>query len=89
MVKQVGPQRLWTELKAQAPQYAKLLPELPLLLHTFLQRGGADARERALLEQLVREQQSTQAWLKRLLYVGAGFMLGVLAMPLLWRLHIW
>ena len=89
MVKQVGPQRLWTELKAQAPQYAKLLPELPLLLHSFLQRGGSDARERALLEQLVREQQGTQAWLKRLLYAGAGFVLGVLAMPLLWRLHIW
>ncbi len=89
MVKQVGPQRLWTELKAQAPQYAKLLPELPLLFHTFLQRGGADARERALLEQLLREQQRTQTWLKRLLYIGAGFVLGVLAMPLLWKLHIW
>ncbi|MEY2771505.1 MAG: putative protein kinase UbiB, partial [Pseudomonadota bacterium] len=36
MVDQVGPKRLWTQLKAEAPRYAKLLPELPRLVHDFL-----------------------------------------------------
>jgi ubiquinone biosynthesis protein len=44
MLKQVGPQRLWSELKAQAPRYAKLLPELPLLLHAYLKGGGSNAQ---------------------------------------------
>jgi len=46
MLKQVGPQRLWSELKAQAPRYAKLLPELPLLLHAYLKGGGLIYRPR-------------------------------------------
>jgi ubiquinone biosynthesis protein len=40
MKDQIGPKRLWNELKAQSPRYAKLLPELPGLLHTYLQRGA-------------------------------------------------
>jgi ubiquinone biosynthesis protein len=40
MLGQVGPQKLLDELKAQAPHYAKLLPELPMLLRNFL-RGSA------------------------------------------------
>ena len=36
MLEQVGPQKLIDELRDQAPRYAKLLPELPRLLHQFL-----------------------------------------------------
>jgi ubiquinone biosynthesis protein len=36
MLGQVGPQKLLEQLKAQAPLYAKLLPELPMLLRTYL-----------------------------------------------------
>ena len=35
MNEQVGPKKLFNEMKAHAPQYAKLFPELPLLLHDF------------------------------------------------------
>ena len=38
MLEQVGPQKLLRELKAQAPRYAKLLPELPQLLYQYLQK---------------------------------------------------
>ncbi|RZI64279.1 MAG: ubiquinone biosynthesis regulatory protein kinase UbiB, partial [Variovorax sp.] len=38
MLEQVGPQRLLDELRDQAPRYAKLLPELPRLLHDYLQQ---------------------------------------------------
>jgi predicted unusual protein kinase regulating ubiquinone biosynthesis (AarF/ABC1/UbiB family) len=33
MLEQMGPQRLWRELQAEAPRYAKMLPDLPRLLH--------------------------------------------------------
>ena len=33
MLEQMGPQRLWRELRAEAPHYAKLLPELPRLIY--------------------------------------------------------
>ena len=36
MLDQLGPQRLWRELRAEAPHYAKILPDLPRLLHDFL-----------------------------------------------------
>jgi ubiquinone biosynthesis protein len=35
MLDQMGPQRLWRELQAEAPRYAKILPELPRLLHSL------------------------------------------------------
>jgi hypothetical protein len=41
MLEQMGPQRLWRELKAEAPRYAKLLPELPRLLHDYLRQRPA------------------------------------------------
>src|SRR5690606_29289922 len=39
MLDQMGPQRLWRELRNEAPTYAKLLPELPRLLYRALQRN--------------------------------------------------
>ena len=88
MLKQVGPQRLWDELKAQAPRYAKILPDLPLLLKTYLQRGGADPKTHLLLEQMVREQKRTHRLMQALVYTIGGFALGALGMQLLWRLHL-
>jgi ubiquinone biosynthesis protein len=88
MLKQVGPQRLWDELKAQAPRYAKILPDLPLLLKSYLQRGGADPKTQQLLEQMVREQKRTHRLIQALVYTIGGFALGALGMQLLWRLHL-
>jgi ubiquinone biosynthesis protein len=39
------------ELQAEAPRYAKLLPELPRLLHQYLSRGAGHDSE-TLLELL-------------------------------------
>ncbi len=88
MLKQVGPQRLWDELKAQAPRYAKILPDLPLLLQTYLQRGSADPKTHRLLEQMVREQKRTHRLMQALVYTLGGFALGALGMQLIWRLHL-
>ena len=58
MLEQVGPQKLIDELRDQAPRYAKLLPELPRLLHQYLQHKPADDRHELL--ELLAEQQKHQ-----------------------------
>jgi len=87
MLKQVGPQRLWSELKAQAPRYAKLLPELPLLIHAYLKGGGSDSQTKELLAKLLAEQQKTNRVLRAVIYTAVGFAIGVLVTQLLLPAH--
>ena len=87
MLKQVGPQRLWSELKAQAPRYAKLLPELPLLLHAYLKGGGSNAQTQDVLAKLLAEQQKTNRVLRAVIYTVIGFAIGVLVTQLLMPAH--
>jgi ubiquinone biosynthesis protein len=85
MLDQVGPKRLWNELKAQAPRYAKLLPELPRLLHDYLQRpAGVTRRE---LQELLAEQRRTNRLLQSVVYGGLGFAGGLLVMQWLVRFY--
>ena len=88
MLDQMGPQRLWQELRAQAPYYAKLLPALPRLLHAQMhQRPGGQPQQRELLE-LLKEQKRTNRLLQGLVYGGLGFVLGLLAMQLIVRVRV-
>ena len=81
MVEQVGPARLWAQLKAEAPMYAKLLPALPRLLHQYLGRPHSAPLQG--LQELMLEQRRTNRLLQALLYGAVGFLLGLLAMWLL------
>ncbi|MDO5623264.1 MAG: ubiquinone biosynthesis regulatory protein kinase UbiB [Pseudomonadota bacterium] len=86
MLEQVGPRRFWRELKEQAPYYARMLPDMPRLLHGYLQqRPLNDLRHE--LQVLARAQQRTQRLLARVLFGGVCFALGVAAVLLLmqWR----
>lgn len=86
MLEQVGPQKLLDQLRDQAPQYAKLLPELPRLMHQYLQSSAKlDRRE---LQQLIAEQQRTNKLLQSLLYGGLGFVLGLVVMQWLLRVRL-
>jgi ubiquinone biosynthesis protein len=86
MADQIGPRRLWEELKNQAPRYAKLLPELPRLLHDYLtQRPGSQRRE---FEELLAEQRRTNRLLQGLIYAGIGFALGLVVMQLVVRVQL-
>ncbi|MFT4194953.1 ubiquinone biosynthesis regulatory protein kinase UbiB [Ottowia sp.] len=84
MLEQVGPRRFWRELKEQAPYYAKMLPDLPRLLHGYLQQRPDEGLNAQLLE-VIREQRRTNRLLTAMLYAGAGFLLGLVAM----QLYIW
>ena len=85
MIEQVGPKKLWQQLIAEAPRYAKLLPELPRLMHDFLKHRQNDSNPE--LQLLIEEQRRTNRLLQRLIWSGAGFLLGLLAMQVFVRSH--
>ena len=86
MLEQVGPQKLIRELKAQAPRYAKLLPELPGLLHQFLQQRGTDNSQ--LVQELLLEQKRTNRLLQTLVAAVIGFALGMVVMQIVVRVGV-
>lgn len=86
MLDQLGPQRLLRELRDQAPHYAKLLPELPRLLHGYL-RQEPQAQPQ-LLRELLQAQQRTNRLLQALMYGGVGFVLGLLGLQLYLRFYV-
>jgi len=86
MLDQLGPAKLVEELRNEAPQYAKLLPELPRLLYAFL-KSRHPVRDN-LMADLLAEQKRTNRLLQGLLYGGFGFVLGLLVMQLWTRLRI-
>jgi ubiquinone biosynthesis protein len=86
MIEQMGPQKLLAQLSAQAPTYAKLLPDLPRLLHGYLQdsksKGNHDIKE------LIAEQKRTNALLQKIIYCGLGFLIGLLLVQVLLRINL-
>jgi ubiquinone biosynthesis protein len=86
MLEQVGPQKLLDELRDQAPRYAKLIPELPRLLHQYLQRRPLDARRE--VAELLAEQRRTNRLLQGLVYGGIGFALGLIVMQIIVRVRV-
>ncbi len=85
MLDQVGPKKLWKQLVAEAPRYAKLIPELPRLVHDFLKHRQNN--DHVQLQRLIEEQRRTNRLLQGIAWVGGGFVLGMLAMQMFVRLH--
>ena len=81
MLEQIGPQRLWKQLKDEAPRLAKMLPELPRLVHAFLQRDHDE--EKRQLQELIRMQQRTNLRLQAILLLALGFFAGLVVTALL------
>lgn len=89
MADQMGPQRLWQQLKAEAPHYAKLLPALPRLLAGALQQQAQGHRGERDIERLLAEQRRTNRLLQGIIYGGIGFALGLIVTQLLLRIRLW
>jgi len=86
MMNQIGPKKLFDELRNEGPRYAKLLPELPRLLFDFLQtnsRGRGNG-----LEALLLEQKKTNRLLSAIVYGGVGFVLGLVVMQVMVRVRL-
>jgi len=86
MVEQIGPQKLLDELRDQAPRYAKLLPELPRLLHDYLQQRNARGEDD--LRELLAEQKRTNRLLQAIIYSGLGFALALAVLQLIIRVRL-
>lgn len=85
MHEQVGVRGLWQRLKREAPRYAKMLPELPRLVHQRLAHG--DEALRMDLQAILKEQRRTNRLLSAVVWAGLGFVLGLFAAQMLLRLH--
>jgi len=77
MNEQIGWRGLLERLKAEAPRYSQLLPELPRLMHQALQPRAA--MEQRLAELLLVEQRLTNRLLRFVLYAGLLLALALLA----------
>jgi ubiquinone biosynthesis protein len=82
MNEQIGPRRFWRELKDQAPYYAKMLPDLPRLLHGYLLHRQQEQVMSAQLLEVIREQRRANRLLSAIVYAGAGFLLGLMGLQL-------
>jgi ubiquinone biosynthesis protein len=82
MNEQIGWAGLAERLKDEAPRYAKLLPELPRLLHATLQPRD----DPALLQALLAEQRRTNRLLRAVIWIGVGFVGGLVLAQILLRL---
>jgi ubiquinone biosynthesis protein len=85
MTEQLGPKKFIEELRAHAPRYAKLLPELPHLVHKYLRERSSEVRHdyREMLVELKR----TNRLLQTLIYAGVGFAMGLLVVQILLHLR--
>jgi ubiquinone biosynthesis protein len=86
MMEQVGPQKLMDQLKFHAPHYAKVLPELPMLLHAYLQK--AQTKEAAVQQELLVEQRRTNRLLQTILSIAMGFVAGLVVMQIIVRVRL-
>jgi ubiquinone biosynthesis protein len=85
MLDQMGPKKLLKQLREQAPQYAKLFPQLPRLLHAYLKQPQGTAADRQQMTLLIAEQQRTNRLLQAVLYGAIGFILSLVVIHLLDR----
>jgi ubiquinone biosynthesis protein len=87
MLQQVGPQKFFEQIKAQAPHYAKLLPELPMLVHSYFKRGHEGSGSDKLVAELLLEQKRTNRMLQWMIGLTIGFAIGVVLMLVWTRLR--
>ena len=86
MLEQMGPQRLWRELRAEAPHYAKLIPELPRLLYDALRQRPQVQPE--MMRELLLAQRRTNRLLQGIIFAGVGFVLGLVLVQLMIRIRV-
>ena len=85
MLEQIGPKKLLEQLKAEAPRYAKLIPELPRLVHEYLKARAQPQLNDEVLK-LLKETRQTQSTMLRVMWMSVGFVIGMLAMQWLFQL---
>nr|WP_202414090.1 ubiquinone biosynthesis regulatory protein kinase UbiB [Duganella flavida] len=88
MAEQVGVKGFMQRLKAEAPRYAHLFPQLPRLVHQALERHAEKPSDNTeLIKVLINEQQRTNRLLSLVIYFAGAFALGVAGFQCYLRWH--
>jgi ubiquinone biosynthesis protein len=90
MNEQVGWRGFMAEVQDEAPQWARLMPQVPRLAHQALLKLSQDPPEQKLapiLERLVAEQRSTRRWLMAL-SVLVLLMTGLFFAPVIFSMFV-
>lgn len=88
MSDQVGLRGFLERLKAEAPRYGQIIPQLPRLVHRALALAGEPRNnDEQLLKTLIVEQQRTNRLLSFAVYFVGAFALGALGLQLYMRWH--
>ena len=83
---QVGVRGMLDRLKAEAPRYAHILPQLPRLMHRALTVASEPNQgDQRLLQALIVEQRRTNRLLGFVVYAVGAFVVGSVALEMLWR----
>ena len=78
MSEQVGWRGLIDKLRAEAPRYSHIFPQLPRLAHQALSRVAEGSHQEQLLATLLAEQKATNRLLKGMLTIVLGIAIGVI-----------
>jgi ubiquinone biosynthesis protein len=87
MNEQIGWRGLLERLRAEAPHYSQLLPQLPRLLAQALEskQGNSEQENNELLKRVLSEQRRTNSLLSVAVYFGGGLAVGVVVVQLFMR----
>lgn len=84
---QMGPAALWREMKANLPFWVEKMPEMPGLLHQYLQQGPKQqANLLALLQQVQLQQQNQTKKLAYAIVAGCSLLSAVLLLTSGWSI---
>ncbi|AOY91803.1 ubiquinone biosynthesis regulatory protein kinase UbiB [Cupriavidus sp. USMAA2-4] len=91
MHEQVGWKGAWERIQIEAPQWAKMLPDFPRLVHQFLERRAltSEAGQEKLLAALLQEQRRTNRLVGVAVLLLGGFVAGVVLTQLLSLAGYW
>jgi ubiquinone biosynthesis protein len=87
MGEQVGVKGMIERLKAEAPRYTHIIPQLPRLIHRALEQAQPKGADTELLKLLVLEQRRTNRMLGFVVYFAAALGIGLTMIQLYLHLH--
>jgi ubiquinone biosynthesis protein len=85
MSEQIGWRGLFDKLKAEAPRYSHIFPQLPRLAHQALTRAAEPPQNNAMLAALLVEQRATNRLLRTIIYFAGGMFAGLLLAQFFFR----
>jgi ubiquinone biosynthesis protein len=88
MSDQIGWRGMAERLRAEAPRFSHILPQLPRLVHQALSKAAEPPQHTVeLLQHLIVEQKRTNAFLGAIIYFGGGLVAGIIGLQLYLHWH--